>query len=175
VTTVQQKPITKQRIKTGDKNVLRAAVLGINDGLCSNFNFVMCLAATGMLSKSILQSALAAIISGAFSMGGGELNSMLTAGYKKASIFKATIYSFLMFMVGALIPVIPFFFYPDVINAITISAIICAFSLIIIGFVDTPNNNKKKSIISGIRHIIVGASIAAVTYGIGCLLGTQMN
>ena len=57
---------------SNDKNVLRASILAINDGLCSNFNFVMGVLGTGISDHAIVIAGIVGIISGAYSMASGE-------------------------------------------------------------------------------------------------------
>lgn len=60
-------------------NDLRAAVLGANDGLVSNFCLIMGVAGAGTQNKAILLTALAGIIAGACSMALGEWLSVTNA------------------------------------------------------------------------------------------------
>jgi VIT1/CCC1 family predicted Fe2+/Mn2+ transporter len=60
-------------------NDLRAAVLGANDGLVSNFCLIMGVAGAGTQNKIILLTALAGIIAGACSMALGEWLSVTNA------------------------------------------------------------------------------------------------
>ncbi|SDD84743.1 Predicted Fe2+/Mn2+ transporter, VIT1/CCC1 family [Cupriavidus sp. YR651] len=60
-------------------NDLRAAVLGANDGLVSNFCLIMGVAGAGTGNKAILLTALAGLISGACSMALGEWLSVMNA------------------------------------------------------------------------------------------------
>jgi len=60
-------------------NNLRAAVLGANDGLVSNFCLVMGVAGAGASAKSILLTGVAGLIAGALSMALGEWLSVTNA------------------------------------------------------------------------------------------------
>ncbi|SIT35677.1 conserved membrane hypothetical protein [Paraburkholderia ribeironis] len=60
-------------------NDLRAAVLGANDGLVSNFCLIMGVAGAGTGNKSILLTALAGLIAGSCSMALGEWLSVTNA------------------------------------------------------------------------------------------------
>jgi vacuolar iron transporter family protein len=60
-------------------NDLRAAVLGANDGLVSNFCLVMGVAGAGASGKSILLTGLAGLVAGACSMALGEWLSVTNA------------------------------------------------------------------------------------------------
>ncbi len=53
-------------------NALRAAVLGVNDGLCSNLSLVMGVAGAGLASHSIFVTGLAGLLACACSMSIGE-------------------------------------------------------------------------------------------------------
>jgi len=59
-------------------NALRAAVLGANDGLCSNLSLVMGVAGADLTSHAILVTGLAGLLAGAFSMALGEWLSVST-------------------------------------------------------------------------------------------------
>jgi VIT1/CCC1 family predicted Fe2+/Mn2+ transporter len=66
-------------------NALRAAVLGANDGLCSNLSLVMGVAGAAMDAHAILLTGLAGLLAGACSMAMGEWLSVNTAreSYKR--------------------------------------------------------------------------------------------
>jgi VIT1/CCC1 family predicted Fe2+/Mn2+ transporter len=59
-------------------NALRAAVLGANDGLCSNLSLVMGVAGAELTSHAILVTGLAGLLAGACSMALGEWLSVST-------------------------------------------------------------------------------------------------
>jgi VIT1/CCC1 family predicted Fe2+/Mn2+ transporter len=59
-------------------NALRAAVLGANDGLCSNLSLVMGVAGADLAPHAILVTGLAGLLAGAFSMALGEWLSVST-------------------------------------------------------------------------------------------------
>ena len=60
-------------------NALRAAVLGANDGLCSNLALVMGVAGATTSSSAILVAGLAGLLAGAFSMALGEWISVTSS------------------------------------------------------------------------------------------------
>lgn len=60
-------------------NVLRAGVLGVNDGLVSNLSLVMGVAGAGLEAKAILITGLAGLLAGAFAMAMGEWLSVQSA------------------------------------------------------------------------------------------------
>ena len=61
-----------QRGRAAGGNALRAAVLGVNDGLVSNASLVMGVAGAGVASSDILITGIAGLIAGACSMAMGE-------------------------------------------------------------------------------------------------------
>ncbi len=63
----------------GGGNALRAAVLGANDGLVSNFSLVMGVAGAEIQGKTILLTGLAGLIAGACSMAIGEWLSVTSS------------------------------------------------------------------------------------------------
>lgn len=63
----------------GSGNELRAAVLGVNDGLVSNFCLVMGVAGAGAAPSSVLLTGLAGLVAGALSMALGEWLSVMNA------------------------------------------------------------------------------------------------
>jgi vacuolar iron transporter family protein len=60
------------RHRGGGGNAMRAAVLGANDGLCSNLSLVMGVAGANMAAESIIVTGLAGLLAGASSMALGE-------------------------------------------------------------------------------------------------------
>jgi vacuolar iron transporter family protein len=60
------------RHRSAGGNALRAAVLGANDGLVSNFSLVMGVAGAAMSASAILLTGLAGLLAGAISMALGE-------------------------------------------------------------------------------------------------------
>jgi len=67
------------RHRTVGSNALRAAVLGANDGLCSNLSLVMGVAGATVQHQTILLTGLAGLLAGAFSMALGEWVSVKSA------------------------------------------------------------------------------------------------
>jgi VIT1/CCC1 family predicted Fe2+/Mn2+ transporter len=60
-------------------NALRAAVLGANDGLCSNLSLVMGVAGAAPSGHAVLLTGVAGLVAGAFSMALGEWVSVTSA------------------------------------------------------------------------------------------------
>src|ERR1700694_2405959 len=67
------------RHRSGGGNALRAAVLGANDGLCSNLSLVMGVAGASIDSHGILVRGLAGLLAGACSMALGEWVSVTSS------------------------------------------------------------------------------------------------
>ena len=70
---------TERWHRGGSGNELRAAVLGVNDGLVSNFCLVMGVAGAGAASNSVLLTGVAGLVAGALSMALGEWLSVTNA------------------------------------------------------------------------------------------------
>lgn len=90
----------------------------------------------------------------------------------KGSAFEAAFYSFLMFTIGGIIPVIPFIFTSGI-HAIIISIIMSTLGLFLIGAAITLFTGKSLWY-SGMRQIIFGLLAAAITFGIGRIIGVAI-
>lgn len=88
------------------------------------------------------------------------------------SAWVAAITSFALFSIGAIIPLIPFLFFKGT-NAIMVSSIFSAFGLFIIGGGITLFTGKGL-LFSGLRQVIFGLGAAAITFGIGKLIGVAI-
>lgn len=221
-------------------NNLRAAVLGANDGLVSNFCLIMGVAGAGTGGKTILLTGLAGLVAGACSMALGEWLSVTNARElantqlgkeaeeieqtpaaeehelaliyqakglskpeaervaaelmrdKKAALdtlareelgidpaelggnpVSAAGTSFALFSVGAIFPVLPFIWLNGT-SAVAASIIDSAVALCAIG-VATSLFNGRSPLFSATRQALFGCAAAAVTYGIGALLGVSLS
>jgi predicted membrane protein (TIGR00267 family) len=220
-------------------NALRAAVLGGNDGLVSNFSLVMGIAGATSGQSEVLLAGLAGLLAGALSMALGEWISvkssqelyenqmalemeeletnpegeekelaliyitkgipesqamqmakeiMLDKGQAhdllvreelginpeemKGSAMEAAVTSFILFAVGAILPVIPFFFVGGMM-AVLFSATLSAIGLFIIGAAITLFTGKNV-LFSGFRQVAFGLIAAAITFGIGHFIGISI-
>jgi VIT1/CCC1 family predicted Fe2+/Mn2+ transporter len=90
----------------------------------------------------------------------------------KGSAMEAAITSFLLFAIGAIIPVIPFFF-AEGITAVLLSAFFSAIGLFLIGSAITLFTGKSIWY-SGLRQVIFGLIAAGITFGIGKLIGVSI-
>jgi len=220
-------------------NALRAAVLGGNDGLVSNFSLVMGIAGATSGQSEVLLAGLAGLLAGALSMALGEWISvkssqelyenqmalemeeletnpegeekelaliyitkgipesqamqmakeiMLDKGQAhdllvreelginpeemKGSAMEAAVTSFILFAIGAILPVIPFFFVGGMM-AVLFSATLSAIGLFIIGAAITLFTGKNV-LFSGFRQVAFGLIAAAITFGIGHFIGISI-
>jgi vacuolar iron transporter family protein len=230
----------EKRHRSVGGNALRAAVLGGNDGLLSNFSLVMGIAGATSGNEEVLLAGIAGLLAGALSMALGEwisikssqelyenqmdlemdeleinpqgeemeialiymskgipddqARSMATDIMKdkskaheilvkeelgisseelQGSAMEAAVTSFLLFAVGAVIPVIPFFFMTGL-QAIMLSAVVSGMGLFIIGSAITLFTGKSIWY-SGFRQVIFGLSAAGITYFIGSIIGIQIT
>lgn len=90
----------------------------------------------------------------------------------KGSAFEAAVYSFILFSVGAVIPVLPFMFLSGT-QAILISISASAIGLFLIGAAITLFTGKNVWY-SGFRQVFFGLAAAAITFGIGKLIGVSV-
>jgi len=230
----------EKRHRSVGGNALRAAVLGGNDGLVSNFSLIMGIAGATNSQQPIMLAGIAGLLAGALSMALGEWISVKSSqelyenqmqlemeeletnpegeekelaliylakgipqdkanemaknimfnkehahevlikeelGINKedlqGSAMEAAITSFLLFSVGAIIPVIPFFFIGGI-HAIIISSTLSACGLFLIGASITLFTGKSIWH-SGLRQVVFGLAAAAITYGIGTLIGISIG
>jgi VIT1/CCC1 family predicted Fe2+/Mn2+ transporter len=221
-------------------NALRAAVLGANDGLLSNFSLVMGVAGASLATRDILITGLAGLLAGAGSMAMGEWISVQSSrelygrqiaverqeieeipeeeqqelaliyqakGLDEAqarelakrimadrssaldtmsreelgidpqelggSAWEAAATSFCLFAIGAIIPVIPFMLFAGQ-TAVLVAALASAAGLFGIGAAITLFTGRSV-LFSGTRQVLVGAAAAALTYGLGKLLGVAVS
>jgi VIT1/CCC1 family predicted Fe2+/Mn2+ transporter len=221
-------------------NALRAAVLGANDGLCSNLSLVMGVAGADLAPHAILVTGLAGLLAGACSMALGEWLSVGTTreSYQRqinteadeleqvpeeeeeelaliyqakglpmdqakalaqrlianketaldtlvreelgidpdelgGSAWAAAGTSFLLFAIGAIFPVAPYFWLaglPAVIASLAASGL----ALFLIG-AGTTLFTGLGAWFSGLRQLLIGFAAAGVTYGVGKLIGVAVT
>lgn len=229
----------EKRHRSVGGNALRAAVLGGNDGLVSNFSLVMGVAGASSGQSEVLLAGMAGLLAGALSMSLGEWISVkssqelyenqmalemeelehnpegeekelaliyiskgipedqarqmakeimsdkskahevlikeelgINAEELQGSAMEAALASFFLFAIGAIIPVVPFFFMGGL-EAVLISSAMSAVGLFIIGSAITLFTGKSVWF-SGMRQVVFGLAAAAVTYGIGKLIGVSV-
>jgi VIT1/CCC1 family predicted Fe2+/Mn2+ transporter len=91
----------------------------------------------------------------------------------KGSAWEAAIASFILFVTGAIVPVFPFFFTSGD-RAIVISLVASILALFLIGASITLITGKP-FLRSGFRQVLFGLAAAAITYGIGRLIGVSLG
>ena len=224
------------RHRAASGNALRAAVLGANDGLLSNFSLVMGVAGAQVPAKTVLVTGLAGLLAGAGSMAMGEWVSVQSArelaGHQleieareleeipdeereelaliyeakglprdqaralaerqisdhstaldtlareelgidpeelggSATVAAAT--SFVLFAIGAILPVLPYFFLSGT-AAVVVSAALSGLGLFSIGALITVFTGRGV-LYSGGRQVAIGAAAAGLTYVVGRLIG----
>lgn len=178
----------RRRSDGGVGNNLRAAVLGANDGLSSNFSLMMGVVGGGASTTTVLLTGVAGLVSGACSMALGEWLSVTNShelavsqadramgtaapqetrpgGSSAGDAARAALFSFVLFALGALVPLLPFGLLPAALRiAGTIAASIAA--LFVLGLA-TSLFNARSPLFSALRQVAIGSGAAAVTYGIG--------
>lgn len=229
----------EKRHRSVGGNAIRAAVLGGNDGLVSNFSLVMGIAGASANQSGVLLAGSAGLLAGALSMALGEWISVkssqelyenqmqlemdeletnpegerkelmliymakgipqdqaekivdelmsnktlaheilvkeelgINAEELKGSAMEAALSSFFLFGIGAIIPVLPFFFVEGTM-AIILSTTASAFGLFLIGAAITLFTGRNVWF-SGFRQVFFGLAAAAITFGIGKLIGVSM-
>ncbi len=217
---------------------LRAAVLGMNDGLVSNFSLVMGVAGGTDQGEIVLLAGVAGLLAGSFSMAAGEYVSVrsqrdlyehhlsleaieleehpeeeeeemvlfyrakgLTKGEAKrvakrlmarpkvaldtmareefgldpaqqGSPWAAAISSYFAFILGALVPILPYIFDKGDL-AFSLSAGLSAGALLIVGGTLAAATSRSAAW-GALRMLLAGGSAAAVTFGIGTLIGVTL-
>lgn len=89
------------------------------------------------------------------------------------SAYEAAFTSFFLFAFGALFPIIPYFFWSGTL-AIILSLASSAVGLFIIGAAITLMTGRSVWF-SGTRQVLVGLAAAALTYGLGKLIGVSVE
>ena len=229
----------EKRHRSVGGNTLRAAVLGGNDGLVSNFSLVMGIAGATSEQGAVMLTGLAGLLAGALSMALGEWISVkssqelyenqmglemeeleanpegekrelqliyiskgigekqagemaekimqdkelahellvreelgINAEELKGSAMEAAVSSFVLFALGAVIPVIPFFFTSGL-TGIIASTVLSSLGLFLIGAAITLFTGRSIWY-SGLRQVLFGLAAAAITFGIGSLIGVSL-
>ena len=165
-------------------------MLGVDDGLVSNFALVMGVAGAGATVHELLVTGLAGLLAGALSMALGEWLSVQSARELYArqiqlegarvidpselggSAYVASITSFLTFAVGAVIPLVPLAFLPAT-AVVLASAVLSGVALFKIGALITLLTGQPL-VRAGLRQLAIGVVAAAITFGAGRLVGAAL-
>src|SRR5256885_3786662 len=221
-------------------NALRAAVLGANDGLCSNLSLVMGVAGASVDSHGLLITGVAGLLAGACSMALGEWVSVTSSrelaqreirietselaedpegegdelkliyeakglsaseadtmvkhlladrsrgidalareelgidpSQLGGSAWEAAVTSFVLFAMGALVPILPFLVVRGNF-AVAASVVVSALGLFGIGAAITIFTGAPV-LRSGGRQLLLGLAAAAVTFGLGRVIGMTIT
>lgn len=222
-------------------NALRAAVLGANDGLVSNFCLIMGVAGAGGARNAVLIAGIAGLLAGALSMALGEWLSVQSARelYKNqlrfeeaelrdtpdaeenelqaiyeakgipmrdaarlarrivrgdprtaldtmareelgfdpdelgGSAWVASMTSFLLFALGAIVPLLPFVVTEGT-GAVVASSVLAGAALAGIGAFITRLTGQPP-LWAALRQLAFGVVAAGITFGIGRLVGTALG
>ena len=173
---------------------LRAAVMGVNDGLISNFSIVMGVAGGSGDPTIVTLAGIAGLLAGGFSMAAGEYISVSSqrdvylhqtrgdadgGGGSDADMrlvgspWGAAFSSFTAFIIGAIIPLIPYLANLGGL-AFYLSAALSAAALLIVGGLIAVGSGRGVAWGAG-RMLLVGSLAAAVTYGAGRLVGAAIG
>jgi vacuolar iron transporter family protein len=89
------------------------------------------------------------------------------------SAYEAAFTSFFLFAIGAAFPILPYFFWGGT-SAILISLVASGIGLFLIGAAITLMTGRSL-LFSGLRQVLVGLAAAALTYGVGKLIGVSVS
>lgn len=219
---------------------LRAAILGVNDGLVSNFSLVMGVAGGTDNPDFILLAGVAGLLAGAFSMAAGEYVSVrsqrdvfehqisieagrlqewpdeglaaLAQSYQDKGLtpdeadtvarrlmdqpdlalatkvredlgldptslgspWGAAISSFVAFVIGAVVPILPYVFGGAPLQTLLSSAVLSAMALLLVGGVVAANSGRSVAW-GALRMFLAGGLAAGVTFGVGTAIGVAVT
>jgi predicted membrane protein (TIGR00267 family) len=85
----------------------------------------------------------------------------------------AALSSFLMFAVGAVIPVVPFVFLGEM-AAVFVAAAAGALALLVVG-AGVSRVTGRSMLTSAVRMLVIGGAAAVVTYAVGSALGVSVE
>ncbi len=89
------------------------------------------------------------------------------------SAWEAALTSFVLFSIGAIVPVLPYTFLHGL-TAVAVSMVLSAVGLFVLGSVITLFTGRTV-LYSGTRMVLFGLAAAAVTFGIGRLIGGRIS
>jgi VIT1/CCC1 family predicted Fe2+/Mn2+ transporter len=89
------------------------------------------------------------------------------------SAWQAAATSFVLFAIGAIIPVTPYFFLSGT-DGVIVSVVLSAVGLFVLGAAITLMTGRTV-LFSGTRQVIFGLAAAALTFGVGRLIGVSIG
>ncbi len=102
-----------------------------------------------------------------------EVTSRVDSSRRRRSASIAAISSFLLFAIGAVFPVLPFFVLSGS-EAIVVSLVLCALVLFMVG-AGTTLFTGRNLLTSGMLQLAIGLAAAAVTFAIGRVVGVAIG
>lgn len=229
----------QRRVAQVSRGAVRAAILGVNDGLVTNVCLILAVAGAHASATNVRLAGFASLIAGSFSMAAGEWVSVRSqcelytgllgemrgmvarnpklildelsghleaAGFARGTAqlastelpldqarflrFTATTLfgidpdelgspataagtSLALFAVGALVPLLPWFFIQGLGAAATSVSLTAAASLVVGAAVGHSSGRSRTH--GALRQLGIVAAASAVTYGIGLLFGTAVG
>jgi len=103
-------------------------------------------------------------------LAGEELN--VNPSELGGSAWEAALTSFFLFSIGAILPVFPYIFLSGI-TAVIVSMVLSAVGLFIVGAGITLFTGRSV-LFSGTRQVLFGLAAAAITFGIGRLIGVSL-
>jgi len=103
----------------------------------------------------------------------GEATTRIDSSRLRRSAWIAAASSFLLFAIGALFPVLPFFVLSGA-QAIAASVVLCALVLFLVG-AGTTLFTGRNLLSAGLRQMVIGLAAAAVTFVIGWVGGVAIG
>jgi VIT1/CCC1 family predicted Fe2+/Mn2+ transporter len=155
------------------ENEFRAAILSASDGLLTTALFVITAIGANLSNHAIIVSGLAGVVAGSISMSLGEFQSTDEV-MEGCSPYDAALSALFTFLIGASIPILPFFFLSGI-SAGVVSALCSGMALFAVGTAVAKLNGKPSPYKSGLRQLAFGIIAAGLTYGIGYLFGVSIN
>ncbi len=163
-------------------NLLRAGVLGANDGIVSVAGVVVGVAATTSSVPVLATAGGAALVAGALSMAAGEYVSVSTqrdtekelgyAGRDLTNPWQAAIASVLSFAIGGLLPVSAALLTPTT-TRVPVTFVAVVIALITTGWTSATLGKAPRP--RAVFRTVVGGVLAmSVTYGIGSAVGVSL-
>lgn len=152
---------------------LRDLILGGQDGLVNTFSIILGLSAAVASERTIIVAALAAAFAEAISMGAVSYTSSkadkVRAGMEhNRELFGDAFIVSLAAFVGAVIPIVPFFFVVNP-TAVIISVILAAIALFSLG-ASTGKTFSDSKVKSGMEILFIGFLAAFAGFIIGLIL-----
>jgi len=163
-------------------NWLRAAILGVNDGIVSTSSIMLGVSAAAANSSATLTAGIAGVVAGALSMAAGEYVSVSSqrdseklSGKKHEELvspLQAALASAASFVIGGIIPIIAALVASDAFYSWTI-VIFSVVALAASGAIGAVIGGGNR-VVAALRVLIGGSLAMAITALIGHLVGSSL-